>query len=674
MKRISFLFLILSISLLAYAQDQRPITFDDMLAMERISDPQVSPDGKTIAFVITKFEKNRNTSNSNIYLVPVDGGEIRQLTTGVGANHSPRWSPDGSSIAFISTRHGSPQIYTISVTGGEAKKRSDVSTGVNGLLWSPDGAHFAYWTEGYPECNTDDCNRRKVEEKQNSKIEAMIFDHLLYRHWNSWKHDTRYQLFILPENDGDPRIMTPGDYDTPPISLGGYWTYNFSHDGREMVFLRNPDEMVAISTNNDVFTVPVAGGAMYRVTTNPANDFQPAYSPDGKYISYLMMERPGFEADRHQLVIYYRTSGEIINLTEDLDYSVSEYIWSPDAKYIYFNADDKGNTSIFRLFIENRKVEKILDNGYNTSIRITPDGQQLVFLRQRVDMPAELFSIETSGRNVQQLTFINKERIAQLEMNPVEHFWFDGAENTRVHGMLLKPPGFVENKKYPLIYLAHGGPQGQWGDQFHYRWNAQMFASRGYVVAMVNRRGSTGYGQEFTDQISGDWGGKAYRDLIKGLDYLIETYNFIDGENIGAAGASYGGYMINWIATQTDRFKCLVTHAGLFNVFSMYGTTEELWFPEWEFRGTPYDNPELYEKWSPMTYAGNITTPTLVVHGYYDFRVDVSEGFQMFTALQRQGVESKMLYFPDEGHWIQKPLNAELWYNTVLDWMDKYLK
>jgi len=674
MKRIIILYFIWFVPFFLFSQEKRPITFDDMIAMERIGDPQVSPDGNSIAFVITKFNKSENTSNSNIFLVPVEGGEVRQLTTALHGNHSPRWSPDGESIGFISTRHGTPQIYTISVTGGEAKKRSDISTGVRGLLWSPDGSRFAYWTEGYPECETDDCNRQRLDEKEKSKIEAMIFDRLIYRHWDSWKHDTRYHLYVLPVDAEEPLILTPGDYDTPPVSLGGYWTYDFSSDGKEMVFLRNTDEMVAVSTNNDVFTVPVEGGEMKQITANPANDFQPAYSPDGKYISYLMMERPGFEADRHQLVLFDRATGEKTNLTADLDYSVREYIWSPDARYIYFNADDRGNMSVFRLSVADKAVDKILDNGYNTSLRMTPNGSKLIFLRQRINMPAEIFSMDTNGRNLRQLTRINEELIAQLEMNPVEHFWFDGAANTRVHGMLLKPPGFDENKIYPFIYLAHGGPQGQWGDQFHYRWNAQMFASRGYVVAMVNRRGSTGYGQDFTDQISGDWGGKAYRDLMKGLDYVIENYDFIDENNIGAAGASYGGYMINWIAMQTDRFQCLVSHAGLFNVFSMYGTTEELWFPEWEFRGTPYENPELYEKWSPLTYAKNITTPTLVVHGYYDFRVDVSEGFQMFTALQRQGVESKMLYFPDEGHWIQKPLNAELWYATVLDWMDAYLK
>jgi len=674
MKYLNTILVLICFPLLLISESPRPITFDDLIAMERIGDPQVSPDGESIAFVVTKFNKEGNSANSNIYLVPVQGGEVRQLTAASGANHSPRWSPDGESLAFISTRDGSSQIYTIDMKGGEANKRSSVSTGVNGLLWSPDGKYFAYWTEGWPECETDDCNRERLKEREDSKIEAMIFDRLLYRHWDGWKHETRYHLYVLPVDGGEPHILTPGDYDTPPISLGGYWTYDFSPDGEEMVFLRNTDDMVAISTNNDLFTVPVTGGDLNRITTNPANDLQPAYSPDGTYISYLMNERPGFESDRRQLVLYDREQGSKNYLTADFDYSISEYVWSPDSRYMYFNADDQGNVSIFRISIEDQAIDKLLDYGYNTSLRITPDGDNLVFLHQRVNKPAEIFSMSSNGGQIHQVTSINDELVAQLDINPVEHFWFDGADDTRVHGMLLKPPAFDETEKYPFIYLAHGGPQGQWGDQFHYRWNAQMFASRGYVVGMVNRRGSTGYGQDFTDQISQDWGGKAYRDLMKGLDYIIDTYEFVDEEKIGAAGASYGGYMINWIATQTDRFNCLVSHAGLFNMHSFYGSTEELWFPEWDFGGTPYENYEEYNEWSPLVYAENISTPTLVIHGYYDFRVDVSEGFQMFTALQRQGVESKMLYFPDEGHWIQKPLNAELWYETVLDWMDKYLK
>ncbi len=673
MKRMQFIFLLLCVPALLSAQEKRPIVFDDLIGMKRIADPQISPDGRTIAFVVTEFNKKENSSNSNIYLIPVGGGEMRQLTTAKRANHSPRWSPDGRTIAFISNREGTSQIYTIEVGGGEAEKITSISTGVNGLLWSPDGAHFAFWTEVYPDCPDDDCNRERNELKEKSKLEAMLFERLPYRIWDRWKFETRYNLFIVPVDGGEPRNLTPGDFDTPPISLGGYWTYAFSPDGKEMAFLRNTDTEIARSTNNDVFTVPVAGGEPERITINPGNDSQPAYSPDGRYISYKMMERAGFEADRNHLMIFDRANVRNINLTSEFDYSVGNYVWSPDSRHIFFTADDKGNVSLFRLSVRERKLETIIDSGSNHSLRITPDGSTIVFIRESIDKPSDLYAMDVSGRNIRRLTSLNENRVSMLDMHPWEEFWFDGEDATRVQGFIVKPPAFDATKRYPVVLLAHGGPQGQWSDQFHYRWNAQMFTSRGYIVVMINRRGSTGYGQQFTDAISGDWGGKAYTDLMRGLDYVIETYPYANGEKVCAAGASYGGYMVNWIAGQTDRFSCLVTHAGLFNVFSMYGTTEELWFPEWEFKGTPYQNPELYQKWSPLTYAQNFKTPTLVVHGYYDFRVDVSEGFQMFTALQRQGIESKFLYFPDEGHWINKPLNSELWYETILDWLDSYL-
>ncbi|MGH2567697.1 MAG: prolyl oligopeptidase family serine peptidase, partial [Bacteroidota bacterium] len=345
-----------------------------------------------------------------------------------------------------------------------------------------------------------------------------------------------------------------------------------------------------------------------------------------------------------------------------------------DSKSLFFNADDKGSESIFKVSVQNKKIEPLLTNGYNTQLRSSPDGKSLVFLRENLNTPAELFRMDFDGKNLRQLTRINAARAAQLDMSPKEDFWFDGAGGTKVHGWIIKPPDFSSTKKYPLVYLIHGGPQGQWGDQFHYRWNAQMFASRGYVVAMVNPRGSTGYGQKFTDEITQDWGGKVYDDLMKGVDHIIKAYSFVDANRLTAAGASYGGYMINWIAGNTDRFKCLVNHDGVFNPWSMYGTTEELWFVEWEYGGTPYRNPELYNRWSPLLNAGKFKTPMLVVHGQQDFRVDVSEGFQVFTALQRQGVKSKMLYFPDEGHWVLKPANAELWYKTILDWIDEHVK
>lgn len=656
------------------AQPKRPITFDDLIGMGRISDPQVSPDGKWIAFVVTYHNKVENNTNSNIYLVPANGGEVRQLTSAKRGNNNPRWSPDGKQIAFVSTRDGESQIWTISLEGGEAKRVSSISTGVSGMQLSPDGKWFAFASEVYPDCPDDDCNKSREEAAEKGKVKAKIFDRLPYRIWNSWKDGKRSHLFVLPVTGGKAVDLTPGDYDTPPIDLGGAWDYAFSPDSKEMVFTQNRDPMIAVSTNNDLFIVPVTGGPAKKITENPGNDSQPLYSPDGKYIAYRRMDRAGFEADRNQLALYERATGKHINLTENVDYSVHDVVWSPDSKTIFFNADDKGNESIFRVSVQTKKVDALLTDGYNTQLRMSPDGKSLVFLRESINTPAELYRMDFDGKNLRQITRINAERVAGLEMNPKEDFWFDGAGGTKIHGWIVKPPAFDATKKYPLVYLIHGGPQGQWGDQFHYRWNAQMFASRGYVVAMVNPRGSTGYGQRFTDEISRDWGGKVYEDLMKGIDYMLKTYTFVDGNRMAAAGASYGGYMINWIAGHTDRFKCLINHDGVFNPWSMYGTTEELWFVEWEFGGTPYKNPELYNKWSPLLNAHKFKTPMLVVHGQQDFRVDVSEGFQVFTALQRQGIKSKMLYFPDEGHWVMKPANSELWYTTLLDWLDEHLK
>ncbi len=416
------------------------------------------------------------------------------------------------------------------------------------------------------------------------------------------------------------------------------------------------------------------GGGARRITDNPGNDSQPLYSPDGKYIAYLQMARAGFEADQKQLILYDRSSGKRTHLTGQFDYSLNEVLWSPDSKIIYFNADDKSNESIFRLTVATRRIETVLGKGYNHDLRMQAGGTSLIFSRESIGRPVEVCRIDADGKNLKQITAVNESRLGQLEMNPKEDFWFEGAGGTKVHGFLVKPPAFDASRKYPMIFLIHGGPQGQWGDQFHYRWNAQMFASRGYVAVLINPRGSTGYGQHFTDEISREWGGKPYEDLMLGLDYVLKTYPFVDGKRLAAAGASYGGYMINWIEGHTDRFRCLVSHDGVFNPKSMYGTTEELWFPEWELGGTPYKNPELYEKWSPMAFVNQFKTPMLVVHGQMDFRLDVSEGFQLFTALQRLGIKSKMLYFPDEGHFVTKPANAELWYKTVLDWIDANTK
>jgi dipeptidyl aminopeptidase/acylaminoacyl peptidase len=674
MRRLAMLCSIIVLVSLSSAQIKHPFTFDDFISLGRVTDPQVSPDGKMIAFVITYQNKVENKSNSNIYLIPVAGGQMQQLTNAKGGNNTPRWMPDGQSVAFISTRDGEAQIWMVPVAGGEARKISTLSTGVSDLQVSPDGQWFSFSSEVYPDCLTDDCNKKRNEEVEASKVKAKVFDHLPYRVWNAWKDGKRNHVLVLPVKGGMATDITPGDFDTPPIDLGGTWSFAWSPDSKEIAFERNPDPMVAVSTNNDIYLVPASGGSLKKITDNPGNDCQPLYSPDGKYIAYLQMKRAGFEADQKQLILYERSTGTRVNVTDRFDYSVSEVAWSPDSKVLYFNADDKGNESIFKLTVAGKSVEALIDKGYNHSIRVLPDGKTLIAEHESIDRPAEIFRIDLSAKTMRNITSVNDAKLITCELNPKEDFWYEGSGGAKVHGFIVKPPGFVASKKYPVILLIHGGPQGQWGDQFHPRWNTELFASRGYVAVLINPHGSTGYGQGFTDAISRDWGGKPYEDLMKGVDYVLKTYSFVDGNRIAAAGASYGGYMINWIAGHTDRFRCLVSHDGMFNAKSAYGTTEELWFNEWEFGGTPYQNPELFEKWSPMNFADKFKTPMLVVHSQLDFRLDVSEGFQLFTALQRQGVKSKMLYFPDEGHFVAKPANAELWYKTVLDWIDENTK
>jgi dipeptidyl aminopeptidase/acylaminoacyl peptidase len=656
------------------SQTKRPINFADLISLGRVSDPQISPRGDWVAFVVTYQDTVQNKSNSNIYLVPTAGGDVKQLTSAKGANNSPRWMPDGNTIAFLSTRDGESQIWTIPVHGGEARKVSTISTEASGLVVSPNGKWFAFSSDVFPDCQSDDCNKQRLEALEQSKVKAKIFTHLPYRVWNQWKDGKRSHLFVMSSEGGPAKDLTPGDYDTPPIDLGGNWDYAFSPDSKEIAFERNTDPVVAVSTNNDIYVVPVTGGTAKKITDNPANDSQPLYSPDGKYIAYRAMRRPGFEADENQIVLFDRSTGARENISAAFDYSVNEMVWSPDSKSIYLNADDKGNVTIFKISVADKKTTALQENGFNTSLQLSADGKTLVFLKQNVNKPTEVCRMDVDGQNLKALTSINADRVAQLDMNTFEEFWFKGAGGTKEEGFLLKPPAFDASKKYPVIFLVHGGPQGQWGDEFHYRWNAQMFASRGYVAVLVNPHGSTGYGQKFTDEISGDWGGKPFVDLMDGLDYVLKTYSFTDGKHVAAAGASYGGYMMNWFEGHTDRFTCIVSHDGVFNPTSMYGTTEELWFPQWEFKGNPYDNPALYEKWSPLKYANNFKTPMLVVHSQNDFRVDVSEGFQLFTALQRRGVKSKMLYFPDEYHFVTKPQNAALWYKTVLDWIDENTK
>lgn len=653
---------------------KRAITHDDFFHIKRVSDPQVSPDGQWIAYVLTEYDKPANTSNSAIWLVSIYGGQSRRLTDDPKLDQHPRWSPDGASLAFTSSRDGTPQVYLLTVATGDVRQLTTLATGGDGAVWSPDGQNLAFTSDVFPELDGADANAARLKELEESKVKAHVTERLLYRHWNQWTDRTRSHVFVQPVSDTVARDVTPGDYDTPPISLEGYQDYTFSTDGNRLCYVKNTDPVVAVSTNNDLFLVELSTGAATQLTENPANDNYPRYSRDGRYLAYRAMERAGFEADKYRLMLREVATGDLTELTGEIDLSVDEYLWAPGSQGLYFNTAYEGQMPIFQIALASRELRLLTEGTYNTSLRITPDGRALVFLRQSMNTPPEIFKLDLVTDEETQLTHTNDDLLAGLDMNPAEEFWFKGAGGTLVHGFMLKPPHFDPGQQYPLLFLVHGGPQDAWSDYFHFRWNAQLFAAPGYVVVMVNPRGSTGYGQRFTDEISGDWGGKVYKDLMKGLDYVLAAYDFVDPELLAAAGGSYGGYMMNWFAGHTDRFKALISHAGVFNLTSMYLHTEELWFPEWEFRGTPWTNPRLYAKWSPHRFIGKFKTPMLVIHGEGDFRVPISEGLQTFTALQKMGVPSKLLYFPDEDHFVRKPLNSELWYQTVWDWLAEYLK
>jgi dipeptidyl aminopeptidase/acylaminoacyl peptidase len=717
------------------AQAKHPFTFEDMMKLKRVEEPEVSPDGKWVLFAAVDVDLAANTKTPHVWVVPLSNGatgvppvgQEKEIIAEQDADR-PRWAPDGKRFAFISTKTGGSQVWVADFDGAAGAvtgvhQLTTIKTEADGELWSPDGKNVLFRSDVYPECdgtpNEEDCNAKKLEAAEKSPVKAQIFTRLLYRHWNAYKEGKRSHLFVvsaptLPktgEGWGTPsqggagalaRDLTPGDYDTPPFSLGGQDDYAFSPDGKEICYTSNHDPVEATSTNNDLWIVPVGGEpgvspggtggapiAPKNITAdNKASDSTPLYSPDGKYIAYRAQQRPGYESDRFRLMLYDRKTGERKLLTRDFDNWVESFSWGSADSEIFFTSEIEGKSPLNRLWIPgvlesfdlaHYSLTYSLGGGLDSPVslgdsKFIPDAMGINF-------PNEIYIMQIkSGEDcvdpcftakLTPLTHLNDALLSQISMSPLEPFWFAGAHGDRVEGFLVKPPNFDPSKKYPVKFLIHGGPQGAWGDDWSYRWNPELFAANGYVVVMINFHGSTGYGQKFIDAINGDWGGAPFEDLMKGLDYAEEHYSFIDKNRECALGASYGGYMANWILGHTDRFKCIISHDGMFNAESAWGSTEELWFNEWEFKGTPYTNREMYRKWSPHEYAANFKTPTLVIHGQKDYRLDVSQGFDLFTTLQRIGVPSKMLYFPDEGHWVLKPQNAQLWYKTVNDWVDE---
>src|SRR6516164_2421415 len=551
---------------------KHPITFDDMIKMHRIAGPQISPDGKWVLYTVATPDMDANRNVTNIWIVSTSGGGPTQLTQS-GQDSSPVWSPDGQTIALLSSRSGEAQVYLLPLEGGEARRLTKLSTGADLVKWSPDGKTIVFTSSVYPDCKDEDCNKKRDEEKEKNKVKAHVAEHLLYRHWTHWNDGKRSHLFVIPaDGSAGPRDLTSGaDYDVPPDQRGGPSDINFSPDSKEICFTAVTDKMEAISTNGDLFTAPVAGGEIQRITTQRGFDGEPVYSPDGKYIAYHAQLEREYESDRWRVMLYDRQTGKIETLTQDFDRSADELAWSADSKSIYFTAENETEKPLYEMAARpGAEPKKILADTYNVFFSLSGAGKIMAFERTSLTSPAEVFTASGDGSNVRQLTHHNDAILASLEMNPSETFWFDGAEGTKVEAMLIRPPKFDARKKYPLLVLLHGGPQTMWSNSWGYRWNEEVFAASGYVTLMINRRGSTGYGQKFTDEITNDWGGKAYTDVMKGIDAAIAKFSFIDRSRLAAAGASYGGYMADWLATHTDRFKAIVSHAGVYDKVSMY--------------------------------------------------------------------------------------------------------
>ena len=657
-------------------QGRRAMTVEDLLVAARIADPQLSPDGRMVLFVQTTTDGKTGRRNADIYAVPADGSApAKPFITGERSENTPRWSPDGKRIAFLSNREGTSQLFVADATGGDIRKVTNLHAGAQApYVWSGDGARIAFVSDVYPECTDEACNKRKFEEAEANPVKVYRLTRLFYRHWDTWHPDTRHHIFVTDLTSGATRDLTPGDFDSPPTQQEG-GALAFSPDGRTVAFVSNREgiDREAWTTNNDVFLVPVDGGEPRALTkANPAADTHPVFSPDGRTLYTLSQRRAGFESDRWYLDAYDLSSGERRTLFTSPDLSVSEYALSPDGSTVWFTAGQQARTNLFRLPATGGKPERVLTGGSIGSIQ--PGADFVVFSKSSLTAPPEIYRVAASGGDVIPLTRANEGWLKEVTFTEPESLTVEVAGGP-VQYWLIKPPNFDPSQRYPIVFMIHGGPQGVWGDAWSTRWNPSLWAAQGWVIAAPNPSGSTTFGQEMVDRISGDWAGRVMTE-IDGVVDAVAKLPYADETRMGIAGASYGGYAVNWIlGQQPDRFKAAVSHDGVFNLESMSMATEELWFTEWEFGGTSWDPKarEQFAKFSPHLHAHKIETPTLIITNELDFRVPVDQGLQMFTVLRRNGVPSEALVFPDEGHWVLGALNSRVWHEAVFGWLKKYL-
>jgi dipeptidyl aminopeptidase/acylaminoacyl peptidase len=656
--------------------EPHPFSVHDMLAMDRIHDPRPSPDGHWIAFVVRETDLEANRGRTDLYWVHVEGDQLRRVTTDPAGDWNPRWTPDGRQLLFLSNRSGSAQVWSLPVGGGEAVQVTDLPLDVGNLVVSPDGKRIAFTMHVFPDCESVSCTVERLEQREQRQASGRIYERLPFRHWDTWKDGRRSHLFVMElGSDEEPVDVTKGIVaDVPVKPFNGPEDITFTPDGEGLVFAtKNVGRREMWSTDLDLYHVPVDGSREPRCLTedNQAYDAHPVFSPDGTTLAWLAMERPGYESDRLRIKLRGWPDGETRVLTEDWNFSAYSLTFSGDGSTLFGTVPWYGQRALFAFDIDTGERAALIEEGTVRSPSFA--GGRIIYGMDSLRSPVELYSVMPDGSQARRITHLNDDAVAAARMGEPEQFTFEGWSDEKVHGYLVRPVDFDPSKKYPVAFLIHGGPQGSFGNDFHYRWNPQAYAGAGYAAVMIDFHGSSGYGQEFKDSIRGDWGGKPLVDLRKGLAAALERYPFLDGERVSALGASYGGYMINWIAGNwPDRFRCLVNHDGNLDERMAYYDTEELWFPEWDHMGTPWSNPEGYEKQNPVNFVQNWERPMLVVHGAKDFRVVETQGMSTFTALQRRGIPSQFLYYPDENHWVLKPHNSIQWHETVLGWLDRW--
>jgi dipeptidyl aminopeptidase/acylaminoacyl peptidase len=686
-RRVLCLLVILAWALPALADAPHPFSIHDMLAMDRIGGAQASPDGETIVFTVRSTDLDANRGRTDLWLVDVDGENPRRLTTHEAGDWNPRYAPCGH-ILFLSTRSGSAQVWLIDPAGGEAQQITDLPLDVSNLEVIPQLESLAFTLDVYPEMTIAQTVARDAELAEVPAT-GMIYDDLLFRHWDTWEDGKRSHIFLRPimGSDDDVVDLTPGlDADTPTHPWGGSEEYAFSADGKELVFVAKimGNTEAASSTDYDLYKVPTDGSGKIECLTeaNEAWDTEPVFTPDGKTLCYLAMDRAGFEADRYHIEMMDWATGDkrrIDFIHDGLDLSPHGLKFSGNGKTVYCTAGYLGQRSLFKMDVKSGKVEMVHKMGRHSDLGLLKG--RLFFGLQNLQSPTELHTIKPDGSDLKQITNLNGEKLAQTLMGEPEQFTFNGWNDETVHAYVVKPYDFSDEdaaagKTWPVTFLVHGGPQGSFGNDFHYRWNPQAYVGAGFATIAVDFHGSTGYGQDFCDAISGHWGDRPLEDLEKGLAAALDKYGWMDGARVVAAGASYGGYMINWMHGQEfgKKFRAFVCHDGNLDERMAYYDTEELWFPEWEHGGTPWTEGSGFGKHNPVDYVQNWHVPTLVVHGALDYRVVDTQGLSTFTALQRLGVPSRLLYFPDENHWVLKPQNSIQWHNEVMSWLTEWSK